>query len=231
MPDYLGINQWYECIYNLSIGYISALIFFVLQVYIPTVRKQEEAKNILQPEIHNICTEMDTMLALFSCFVDVNQNEISIKHLQGDTIYYNKEAITGEKNVKSQAFDDFRKKFQSFPNTVQQKIDKLKSKSLYQDLDEDIIIIITTIEQCSFPTTVKSVGELYGICSSYSGLEKDLIEFKELHSQLVKYDEQPTFNVFTALSDEECAVYRQRLEQYGPLGEALNLQLARNIRK
>ena len=33
MPDYFGIESWYSLFNNISISYIAALIFYVLQVY------------------------------------------------------------------------------------------------------------------------------------------------------------------------------------------------------
>ena len=35
MPDYFGIEPIYSFLNNVSISYIAALIFFVVQVYIP----------------------------------------------------------------------------------------------------------------------------------------------------------------------------------------------------
>ena len=39
MPDYFGIEGWYSLLNNLAIGYLAALIFYIIQVYIPQYRQ------------------------------------------------------------------------------------------------------------------------------------------------------------------------------------------------
>ena len=49
MPDYLGIESWYSLLNNISISYIAALIFYVLQVYKPECENSKKAYMTLEP--------------------------------------------------------------------------------------------------------------------------------------------------------------------------------------
>ena len=49
MPDYFGIESWYSLFNNISISYIAALIFYVLQVYKPECEKSRKAQAALTP--------------------------------------------------------------------------------------------------------------------------------------------------------------------------------------
>ena len=42
MPDYFGIESYYSLANNICISYIAALIFYVVQVYIPEDRNQKK---------------------------------------------------------------------------------------------------------------------------------------------------------------------------------------------
>lgn len=49
MPNYFGIEGWYSLANNLSISYLAALAFYVLQVYFPQLDKSRRASIALKP--------------------------------------------------------------------------------------------------------------------------------------------------------------------------------------
>jgi hypothetical protein len=50
MNDYLGIEPIYSFMNNISISYLAALIFYVVQVYIPDEDNQKKSLEILKPK-------------------------------------------------------------------------------------------------------------------------------------------------------------------------------------
>ena len=58
MPDYFGIEGWYSLLNNLAIGYLAALIFYIIQVYIPQYKQNQQVYACIQARIENIVRHM-----------------------------------------------------------------------------------------------------------------------------------------------------------------------------
>lgn len=58
MPDYFGIEGWYSLLNNLSISYLAALVFYIIQVYIPQYKQNQQAYACIRMRIDNIARHM-----------------------------------------------------------------------------------------------------------------------------------------------------------------------------
>lgn len=75
MPDYFGIEGWYSFFNNVSISYIAALIFYVLQVYIPECHKSQRAQKVLEPLFADLIKFMEVTIACCRRFVSVDEKD------------------------------------------------------------------------------------------------------------------------------------------------------------
>lgn len=58
MPDCYGIESWYSLLNSLSISYLAALVFYVIQVYIPQCTQNRQAYACIRIRIDDIVRHM-----------------------------------------------------------------------------------------------------------------------------------------------------------------------------
>lgn len=87
MPDYFGIEPFYSWLNNLAISYIAALIFFIVQVYIPEERNEKKCMEILKNNFADLTRFVDITIWVCEKYITVKEKGAEL-HWNGDNEKY-----------------------------------------------------------------------------------------------------------------------------------------------
>ena len=200
MPDYFGIEPFYSWLNNLAISYIAALIFFVVQVYIPEERNEKKCMEVLKNNFVDLTRFIDLTILVCEKYITVKEKGVEL-HWNGDNekIYF-KYIKCGEPKThnnrsytKTEIFNlnkVFHEKINQIKNSslinycnydILEKISELEKDKLYETL---IILIKFAETEVGFQGFVSNIGELRSLnkdlkvlCSIYD--EYQLVEMNE----------------------------------------------------
>ena len=214
MPDILGIEPIFNTLYNLAMGYVASVIFYILQVYIPDERKSRECLDIIRPDIQKLCDEMAYIIELFNCFTDIKDDKVFFKEIYNEFCYYKVEKYEDENIQKLNDFKVIRNEFKKYSEKQNRIIESIKSKTLYQNCDDKLIGLITALEYNKFPQTLNEVGKLSGIIDiGFLNIEEYLKEFKTLKNEIEKFNLKKINYKFESMNEAEREEYKKTIEK------------------
>lgn len=145
MPDYLGIEPIYAFLNNVSISYIAALIFFVVQIYIPEERNRKKCMQILS-------SKFEKLIAFVEVTILVCEKYFKIKD-KGAEIHWNTDpemiCFKYSKNSnKSYTFQSYSaRELKNLKNEFGMLIKAIKEMPIIQYCDYDVLEKLTEIEK------------------------------------------------------------------------------------
>ena len=170
MPDYLGIEGWYSLLNNISISYIAALIFFVLQVYIPEYRSAKKAEAVMNPLFLDLSAYIEETIAICRTFMRINEGgkiTVDWKNANDKVIYYvpELEGTTGSGNLV--ATRKTEKDLIAAGKIYSAKIEKIKDRIEFKNCNPDIIDAISELDSSNFfsttfPIAILAAGTMFG---------------------------------------------------------------------
>lgn len=215
MPDIFGIEPLYNGLYNLAIGYIGSMIFYILQVYIPSKRKSDDSLRIISPDIHRLCEEMGFMIEFLRRFASISGGKITMNNMNNNYIFYKVRKTSGQKQHDIQSVMDVADEFESYKDKLESIIGSIKSKSVYQNSDEELITLISKLECNQFSSILGYIGKVLTLPNTHFGdLERDLNEFENIKDELQKFDTDKIIFEFECLTEDEIKDYFKDIEKY-----------------
>lgn len=224
-------DEWYNFIYNLGLAYICTYIFFIFQSYRPYKKKSEIALNILKPSINNLCENMSFVISFFNYFVDINDEKVKVEYLdENNFVFYDCVKLSDQKELKTRECKNVVKYFNEYYMTYQKLIDEIKSKTVYQSCDEELIEIISELELCKFQSELKNIANCIVIPEISFGIDikGECDEFESLKIKLEKFNKVQTKYQFISLNEEEIKKYKAQIKKYEPCTNYINNKLTSN---
>lgn len=146
MPDYFGIEPFYSWLNNLAIGYIAALIFFIVQVYIPEGRNEKKCMEVLNNNFVDLTRFIDLTILVCEKYITVKEKGAEL-YWNGDNekIYF-KYAKCGEpKTYNNRSYS--KAEIFNLNKVFHEKINQIKSSSIINYCDYDILEKISELEK------------------------------------------------------------------------------------
>lgn len=183
VPDYLGIEAYYSLLNNICISYIAALIFFVVQVYIPEERNQKKCIEILKNQFADF-TRFNEIAVLFC------EKHISINK-KGATIHWNGEkekiylklkssdeskGIVLEKHTKAELLN--------WGNMFNEKLRKIKDATVIKYCDYEILEKLSELEKANFYMNLAVVIKYADTDIGLQDVNDSIKEFKRMNDEL-----------------------------------------------
>lgn len=211
-------NDYYNFIYDFGLAYISSYIFFILQSYIPNKKKTEKSMNIIRPSINEICRNMEMIIGICDCFVDMSEDRINVRGRDDQDRVYYKFIIynNGIKEGTQYEYINIVNYFAKYEMNLNKLLEEIKAKTVYKDCDDKLIELIGRLEYNSFPSILKSMKRLINetnIC--FNNLKGGYKEFKLLNRELEKYNTRGTKYKIESLTKEEMEKYNETLKKFG----------------
>lgn len=182
MPDYFGIEPLYAWLNNIAISYVAAMIFFVVQVYIPEQNSKKRCMEVLKNNFIDLAKFLD--LTILVC-----KKHVKIKEKGADLLWNSKEE---KLYIKYSKLDDVKTfscrsytKSEIFELAKQcnKKIEKIKGSFVIKFCDYELLEILTKIEATNFYETIQHI-------IMFAGTETDLQSFNVVINDLQKLNEK-----------------------------------------
>ncbi len=187
MPDYFGIESWYSLFNNISISYIAALIFYILQVYKPECDNSKKAHVILNPLFLDLIKFMEVTIACCRKYVSVSdtghivinwwdkeQKVLYIAPTVEDSNGESHETAVRKSELELRKIDDIYKS----------KIREIKDRIVFRDCDTDILYALSKLEASDFfKFTIVSALKLDRGFVTYSGFPSSVDKFEVLKDE------------------------------------------------
>ena len=210
MPDYFGIESWYSLFNNISISYIVALIFYVLQVYQPECDNSKKAQVILEPLFLDLIKFMEVTIACCRKYVSVSDTgHIAINWWDKEQkVLYFVPTVEGSKSQET-AVRKSEQDLKRVDEIYKSKIREIKDRIVFRECDPDILNALSKLEASDFfKNTVivtlmfeRSLVTFPGFLSSVDKFEVLKDEFKKCCGITSKYGVRDAEDMEMALNE------------------------------
>lgn len=193
MPDYFNIEGWYSLFNNLSISYLAALVFYVLQVYIPKLDKSKRASVALKPLFSDLVMFIEISIDCCRKFVEIDEEgTISIKWSDPvkKNISFAKGKVTDGKITGRIPIIKTDKELREIKKIYEYKMSVIKNRTDFKDCDEYILSLISDLESSNFYNI--TIPELIIFEASFhkvNDLEDRIVALEDLKNKLKQYCE------------------------------------------
>lgn len=151
MPDYFGIESWYSLFNNISISYIAALIFYILQIYKPECENHKRAQRILTPLFSDLIQFIEITIACCRKYVSTDKdNKITIDWWDKEqkVLYFT--PISDSSNNHRPAIRKSADELKQLENIYKSKIKEIKERIDFRECDPNILIVLSKLESTDF---------------------------------------------------------------------------------
>ena len=190
MPDYFGIEGWYSLANNLSISYLAALVFYVLQVYLPQLDKSRRASMTLKPLFIDLVKFIEISIECCRKYVEIDENgKINIKW--SDPKEKKISFVVGEA-ADSKITGRFPiiktdKELRNIKQVYEYKISTIKNRIDFKDCDEHVLVLFAELESSVFyDSTIPSLITLEGTFTKFNDFERKMSELETLKNKFKK---------------------------------------------
>lgn len=180
MPDYFGIEGWYSQLNNISISYIAALIFYILQVYKPECENSKRAHMVLEPLFLELLQFIEVTIACCRKYVSIDEDGkiiIDWTDKEGKVIYF-VPVVTGS-DVHRPAIRKEKTDLIKLQDIYKSKIQEIKEKISFKECDPDIINSLSNLEASDFFKSVIATATIFeGTFIKFAGFQDSVDKFE-----------------------------------------------------
>lgn len=180
MPDYFGIEAWFAFLNNLSISYIAAFIFYILQVYKPEHENHKKAQVILNPLFLDLVRFVEITIACCRKYIKISEDgtiSIDWKNQDQKVIYFI--PTTDTDNSHRPAIKKTETDLKNIEKVFKSKIDEIKSRISFKECDPDILMALSKLEAINFFNSV---------FVSVLMFERTFIKFPDFFKEVDKFE-------------------------------------------
>ena len=185
MPDYFGIEPLYAWLNNIAISYIAAMIFFVVQVYIPEQKNKKQCMEVLRNNFVDLAKFID--LTILVC-----QKHIEIKD-KGAKLFWNGDGNEEKIYINYSSCNDINKfsnksytKAEIFglANQYNKKIEKIKQSSVIKFCDYELLEVLTKLETINFYANIQYIIEYANTEINFQSFKEAIVDLQKLNDKL-----------------------------------------------
>lgn len=183
MPDYFGIEALYSFMNNISISYLAAVIFYVVQVYIPEEDNQKKSLEILKPKFINMVEFIEVAILVCEKYIEIQPKGAQIKWTDENKIYFKYHKKGTEKNESVRCYT--KHDMISLQSLLKKLLNEIRDTTVFKYCDYDIVREVTEIEEHSIFETVSLLVRLCDTDISFPAMNAQIKELKK-HVNVVK---------------------------------------------
>lgn len=200
---------------NMSLAYISGLIFYILIEYVPSQKNADKSYEIIKNNLKNLYSRMSTVVSIVLYFesIDKEVSHITIEDCAGisttnydlDVHYLKSTAfINGLEKAPTNFSFTFELDMPNYSKAIFRYISDIKNSAAIVNVEFEIIELISAIEACGFTNQLawfQNAWESgYGEFHQYGD---KFYEFLDLYRRLEEFPfDKHTYRI-RALSDDE----------------------------
>lgn len=185
MPDYFGIEGWYSLLNNISISYIAALIFYVLQVYKPECENSKKAYMTLKPLFLELIQFIEVTIACCRKYISVNEDGKTVidwTDKERKVIYF-VPVLTGSDSHRP-AIRKEKTDLVKLQDIYKNKIKEIKERISFRECDSDLIRVLSELESSDFFKSKLAAAITYeGTFVKFPGFQDSVNEFERIKDE------------------------------------------------
>lgn len=188
-PDYFGIEGWYSLFNNLSISYIAAFFFYILQVYLPECENSKEAQIILEPLFLDLIKFIEVTISCCRKYVYVNEDGIITIdwHNKDKKILYFVPVMKESNEGHRPAIRKSEIEIRELDNIFKTKIREIKERIDFRSCDPDVLSVLSKLEATDFFKTTINVALMFeGTFVKFPGFQNQVNVFEILKDEFKK---------------------------------------------
>lgn len=212
MPDYFGIEGWYSLLNNISISYIAALIFYVLQVYKPECENSRRAQAVLKPLFLDLIEFIEVTITCCRKYVSVDEKgKIAIDwwNKEQKVIYFVPVIEDSNSSRQQSAIRKSEIDLRGMETIYKSKIKEIKERIDFRECDQNILNAFSKLEAVTFfrstfiPALMfdRTIVGIPGFQNSVDNLEVVKDEFKRCCGITCKYEVRDADNMEIAMCE------------------------------
>lgn len=187
MPDYWGIESWFSFFNNLSISYIAALIFYILQVYKPECENSRRAQTILEPLFLDLIKFIEITISCCRKYVSLNENDIIAIDWwdkEQKIIYFVPVVYDSTDRSNLSAIRKSKSDLRGIDNTYKSKIKDIKERINFRECDSNILNALSRLESTDFfRSTVIAALMFEGTPFRFPDFQESVNEFEQIKDE------------------------------------------------
>jgi len=157
IPDYFNIEAVYSFIYNISISYLAAVIFYIVQVYGPEEANQRKSLEILRPKFEQLIEFIEVTLLVFDEYIDVKQQGAVISWTRDEKIYI-KFYKKGQDNKTLKRFT--KEELISLNKSVGKLLLEIRNDTVFKYCEYGVAKLLSDIQMCGAMEEISNVIRL-----------------------------------------------------------------------
>lgn len=183
MPDYFGIEPFYSWLNNLAISYIAALIFFIVQVYVPEERNKKKCMEVLRNKFVSITTFIDVSIMLCKKHIKIKDKGADLLWNGDNEKLYIKYSKIGDN--RAFIFRSYTKReIFGLQNIFDGKISEIKNSSVIKYCDYELLELLSQIEEAKFYDSISRVIMLANAELGFPDFDNTLNKFQGMNERL-----------------------------------------------
>lgn len=176
MPDYFGIEPIYSFFNNISISYLAAVIFYVVQVYIPSGENEKKSLEILKPKFQQMIEFVEVTMLVYQKYVEIKDKGVNIHWTDKEKIYFKYHKSETNKNSSIRCYT--KQDMIRLQNTLCKYLNDIRESSVFKYCEYNIVQEITEIEENSIFSTYSLMVRLADSELSFSDMESSINKFR-----------------------------------------------------
>lgn len=190
MPDYFGVEGWYSLLNNISISYIAAFIFYILQVYIPECKNRKRAQAILSPLFLDLIKFIEVTIACCRKYVSVNEDGsivIDWWNKEQKILYFVPESDVSNGCNRQVAIKKTKEELREIAKIYKRKIEEIKERVDFKNCNQEIINTLSELEADDFFKSTIIVALMFeGTFIAFPDFYKSVDSFELLKDKFKK---------------------------------------------
>lgn len=183
MPDYFGIEPYYALANNICISYIAALIFFVVQVYIPERRNHRKCMEILKNKFDDLTKFNEVAVLFFEKHIKINERGAKI-YWNGDDEKIYLKAVPSDVSRGTHISRYTKTELLNWKKTFDSKLNVIKETAVINYCDYEILDKISELEKQNFYSSLAYVIEWADTDIDFKSIVDGVKEFKRINEEL-----------------------------------------------
>ena len=228
-------------------AYVTSLVFYILVDYIPAVKQEKKAKEIIAPKlvslylyISGILSELEFSAKEKDLLDETNPDKMDDLRITNEIVKCKQTNFTNEVSSGTHFYTyNLLEGCHLWRNNILNTCRDISSVTSFSYCDSELIHIISQIQLSELLSKLpapddilRKISEEFFNNTSYMGLGKSFFDLKELQSKLGKFVEQRFSYKLTEISQEEIArAERENLETLKQYPDIANLLLGLEVEK
>lgn len=211
MPELIpGIEKWYNLLTNLCIGVVVNFLFYIFQVYIPEINKEEKSLLQIKDRMKHLGNNLQELILILENYVAGWDKDMLI--MKDKVVYFKKADSQSDEFGWGRRFD-FEKELPYLTKSIVEAADKLSSSVPAAKCSEEVLNVLYDIQSNDlYWKLTQATMNAFTANAVFNGVQEDFIKLKDARDRLTSIVGKLTPNVITPMSKEDIDLFNSRMK-------------------